>query len=88
MNSAHLVAYKNLREFLVQYLMSKTLCKRGAGTAFGSASAFAAPAPYPGPTPRPIGAVDATDAATAQGKEAKGGRGGRKGSPDKAWNGP
>ena len=87
MTSAHLTAYKPLREFIVPYLKSKNLWKRGAGTAFGSASASAAPAPYSGPAPMEIGAVDATDAARAKGKEAKA-VGGRKGSPDKAWTGP
>ena len=86
MNSAHLTTHKALREFIVQYLKSKNLWKRGAGTAFGSASASAPLTPYSGPAPMEIGAFDATDA-KPKGKEAKGGKGGKKGNPDKGSKG-
>ncbi|CAE7211821.1 unnamed protein product, partial [Symbiodinium sp. CCMP2456] len=52
MHSAHLTTYKTLREFIVQYLKSKNLWKRGAGTAFGTQSASPA-APYSGPGQHP-----------------------------------
>ena len=81
MNSASLSTYKTLREFIVQYLKSKNLWRRSAGTTFGSASASSAP--YSGPAPMEIGAVDVADAKPHKGKETKGGKGGKKGNPDK-----
>ena len=85
MNSASLSTYKTLREFIVQYLKSKNLWRRSAGTTFGSASASSAP--YSGPAPMEIGAVDVADAKPHKGKEAKGGKGGKKGNPDKGSRG-
>ena len=85
MNSASLSTYKTLREFIVQYLKSKNLWRRSAGTTFGSASASSAP--YSGRAPMEIGAVDVADAKPHKGKETKGGKGGKKGNPDKGSRG-
>ena len=84
MHSAHLTTYKTLREFIVQYLKSKNLWKRGAGTAFGTQSASPA-APYSGPAPMEIGAVEADNKSKPKGD--KGGKGDKKGKPGKGSKG-
>ncbi|CAE7253863.1 unnamed protein product, partial [Symbiodinium sp. CCMP2456] len=84
MHSAHLTTYKTLREFIVQYLKSKNLWKRGAGTAFGTQSAPPA-APYSGPAPMEIGAVEADNKSKPKGD--KGGKGDRKGKLGKGSKG-
>ena len=84
MHSAHLTTYKTLREFIVQYLKSKNLWKRGAGTAFGTQSASPA-APYSGPAPMEIGAVEVDNKSKPKGD--KGGKGDKKGKPGKGSKG-
>ena len=84
MHSAHLTTYKTLREFIVQYLKSKNLWKRGAGTAFGTQSASPG-APYSGPAPMEIGAVDADNKSKPKGD--RGGKGDKKGKPGKGPKG-
>ncbi|CAE7235693.1 unnamed protein product [Symbiodinium sp. CCMP2592] len=84
MHSAHLTTYKTLREFIVQYLKSKNLWKRGAGTAFGTQ--FASPAaPFSGPAPMEIGAVEADNRSKPKGD--KGGKSDKKGKPGKGPKG-
>ena len=60
MNSAYLTSYKAMREFIVQYLKSKNLWKRSAGTSFGSGTVSSSSqfAPNSGPVPMDVGAVD------------------------------
>ena len=84
MHSAHLTTYKTLREFIVQYLKSKNLWKRGAGTASGTQSASPA-APYSGPAPMEIGAVEADNKSKPKGD--RGGKGDKKGKPGKGPKG-
>lgn len=86
MNSASLTSYKSMREFVVQYLKSKNLWKRTAGTTFGSAAASSTPgATNSGPVPMDVGALDGQDQAgkskgktTAQ-KGNQNSKGGKKG---------
>ena len=64
MNSASLTSYKSMREFVVQYLKSKNLWKRSAGTTFGAtATSSTAGATNSGPVPMDVGALDGQDQA-------------------------
>lgn len=64
MNSASLTSYKSMREFVVQYLKSKNLWKRSAGTTFGSTATSSTPgATNSGPVPMDVGALDGQDQA-------------------------
>ena len=87
MNSSNLTSYKLMREFIVQYLKSKNLWKRSAGTSFGSmaASSTSSAAHTSGPVPMEVGALDAADPAAKQKGKSTGhkgnqnGKGGNKG---------
>ena len=87
MNSANLTSYKLMREFIVQYLKSKNLWKRSAGTSFGSMATSSTPSAThtSGPVPMEVGALDVADPATKQKGKPTGqkgnqtGKGGNKG---------
>ena len=86
MNSSILTLYKSMRDLVVQYLKSKHLWKRSAGTTFGStATGSASGGANPGPVPMDVGSLDGQDqAGKSKGKTSgqKGGqnnKGGKKG---------